>query len=352
MTTKLSPRRSRPRPRPAKKPSTHRRNRKPRPPHHSIYYRFVARKQFGATVGSRAPEIHAAQGPTIEGVSTSDVTATSADLNARIDPDGFATHLPLRIRPHHRLRPDRPPARSCEITGDAEELSGRPRSSRLKIAGLQAGVTYHFRVVARKRVGTPSPPKTRASNSSPPCPNSAVRQQTGSDFLPDCRAYELVSPANANATLLRPGGPNTGLATSPSRFSSPALRRHPRRQHHRHRGDLYVATRTDTGWVTHYVGLPGNEAGCSAAPPPTLLLRAVGNLTAVLTNSVFTDPSMSRFADFVDGAPVNCYSASTSRRHRQSWPPLQRPLPLQLPTVISKAASHRSHCPPRRPRRP
>ena len=30
---------------------------------------------------------------------------------------------------------------------------------------------------------------------------------------------------------------------------------------------MYVATRTDTGWQTHYVGIPGDQAGATTGPP-------------------------------------------------------------------------------------
>ena len=57
----------------------------------------------------------------------------------------------------------------------------------------------------------------------PSCPNENVRQQTQANYLPDCRAYELVSPGDAGGTQLYPVGPNTGYATNPSRFSFTGL---------------------------------------------------------------------------------------------------------------------------------
>ena len=66
-------------------------------------------------------------------------------------------------------------------------------------------------------------------------------------------------------------------------------------------GDLYVATRTDTGWVSHYVGLPSDQAAVDGGPPqsppdstPAQQWRAPSSLPGANgeQNSVLTDPSI------------------------------------------------------------
>src|SRR5262249_35486852 len=37
--------------------------------------------------------------------------------------------------------------------------------------------------------GTPPSPDQPSPSSPPQCPNATIRQQTGSQYLPDCRAY-------------------------------------------------------------------------------------------------------------------------------------------------------------------
>ena len=71
-----------------------------------------------------------------------------------------------------------------------------------QLDGLQAGVTYHFRVVAENKWGTAFSPDTTFDYAPPGCPNDHVRQQSGASYLPDCRAYELVSPGRRGAILL------------------------------------------------------------------------------------------------------------------------------------------------------
>ncbi len=79
------------------------------------------------------------------------------------------------------------------------------------------GVVYHFRIVAENKWGTTASERQTFAFNPPHCPNSAVRQQTGSAYLPDCRAYELVSPARAGGAALLPEGPT--LPTAEGRFA-------------------------------------------------------------------------------------------------------------------------------------
>ena len=234
-------------------------------PDTTYHYRLVAKNEFGTTPGEDKT-FTTDQPPTIEGFSSSHVTATSADLDATINPQGF------RDQPYHfeygtttaygkHPLPEKKANRRYDRTLRAAQ-------GRVHIEDLQPGVTYHFRLVAENKWGAVTSEDQNFEFFPPACPNAAVRQQTGSAYLPDCRAYELVSPGNANGTLLYPGGPNTGQATSPSRFSfTGAFSSLPGADTIDTAGDLYVATRTDTGWVSRYIGLPGNQAGCMGGPP-------------------------------------------------------------------------------------
>jgi hypothetical protein len=71
----------------------------------------------------------------------------------------------------------------------------------LPIVGLTPGTTYHFRAVATNSVTTVEGPDqtftTLPAGESGSCPNAALRQGP-SALLPECRAYELVSPVDKN----------------------------------------------------------------------------------------------------------------------------------------------------------
>jgi len=90
------------------------------------------------------------------------------------------------------------------------------------VPGLAKDTTYYFRLLATNAFGsTPSSEQTFHTRATPlpavtqDCPNEAVRQAQGSTFLPDCRAYELVSPPDKNA-----GEVQQGAGSQAASFSS------------------------------------------------------------------------------------------------------------------------------------
>jgi hypothetical protein len=99
--------------------------------------------------------------------------------------------------------------------------SSTPTQVSQAIAGLSPDTTYHFRVVASNGVGvptaTPDQTFTTFSSAGAPggCPNeqvrkeSAVNPETGKPFsmqLPECRAYEMVSPVLKNGAPISSAG--------------------------------------------------------------------------------------------------------------------------------------------------
>jgi hypothetical protein len=281
------------------------------------HYRVVATNSTGATAEGADRIAVTTAVPRIEGVSSSHITATSAELDARLKPNGLPTTYHFEYGINTAYGNDTSPE---ELTGSTVELSA-VHSVAAAIEGLQPGVTYHFRLLVENALdqGTPVVSEDQTFEFFPPsCPNSAVRQQTGSAYLPDCRAYELVSPSNANATLLYSGGPNTGRAVAPARFSfTGGFSSLPGANTIETGGDLYVATRTDTGWVSRYIGLPGDTAGCMGGPPTAASSNFVAANPPWLTNTVLADPSMSHILNFNDGSPIGCFE--TNGFNEGSW---------------------------------
>jgi hypothetical protein len=81
-----------------------------------------------------------------------------------------------------------------------------------EVGGLEAGTTYHFRLVAGNAtgpaVGGDKEFKTFPTVSPPSCGNEEVRAEQHAQSLPECRAWEMSSPLDKN------GGNITGEASN------------------------------------------------------------------------------------------------------------------------------------------
>lgn len=255
----------------------------------TYHYRVVATNSFGTTYGQDRV-LATFDRPAIETVSTSGVTATGAELHAAINPQGSDTkyHFEYGTTTGYGLSAPSP----AEDIGSA---AGNQRVS-VTLTDLQAGSTYHFRVVAENGYGKTVSEDQDFGFYPAQCPNSTLRQETDSNYLPDCRAYELVSPADAGGTSLYPLGPNSAEATNPSRLAFGGwLDAIPGAGDPVNVfGDLYVSTRTDQGWVTKYVGIPGDQTNDTNGPP-----GEVSNGRFLTSpEGVRTNLSMSKFLDW------------------------------------------------------
>ena len=242
-------------------------------PGHSYHYRAVATNSLGTTLGPDRVFTVPAK-PRVSGVDATNLTSTTAELDARLNGFGADTTYQWEygITPLYG-------STTPKVDIGSSETDQKIADS---VEGLQPGVLYHFRLVAENEWGTTRTSDATFSFFPPDCPNSHIRQETGGNYLPDCRAYELVSPERAGGAVLFPGdiykrmketegfsfpasyfsaAPNAlGLATGPPRFgffagigAIPGL--HPPNAFI----DRYVATRTTSGWVTTYPGTTGDK---------------------------------------------------------------------------------------------
>jgi hypothetical protein len=115
---------------------------------------------------------------------------------------------------------------------------------------LAPDTTYHYRIVATSEVGSPVAGRdqtfTTASAEQSACPNEASRGGFSAK-LPDCRAYELVTPPNTSSVefdsgLDRSAGVVAGDGEAISLLTKESLPGAPTG------GDDYVATRGRAGW--------------------------------------------------------------------------------------------------------
>ncbi len=140
--------------------------------------------------------------PAIAGESVTNVEATAATLEAQIDPAGEETTYHFEYGTSEAYGHSTP--QSTSIGEDNLDHTATAR-----ITGLEPGTTYHYRVVASNSLspagGTPGPDKTLTTPNPPgsapaqSCPNEQLRAEQAYGLeLPDCRAYEMVSPVEKN----------------------------------------------------------------------------------------------------------------------------------------------------------
>jgi hypothetical protein len=142
--------------------------------------------------------------PTIASESVEDVEASAATLRAEIVPGGAETTYRFEYGASEAYGQSTPESASIGADDTAHAATAR-------VTGLQPATTYHYRVVAGneceagkecvidgrdKTLTTPA-----ALGSAPPqhCENEKLRlEQPYGAGLPDCRAYEMVSPVETN----------------------------------------------------------------------------------------------------------------------------------------------------------
>jgi hypothetical protein len=260
--------------------------------------RVVIIKPFnpGGTVAAQQSITTDGAPPAINAFHSSGITATSADLHALINPQGTDTTY------HFEYGTSIAYGQSTPETDIGSSLEAQDLE--VGVGGLE-DTLYHFRVVATNSFGTTTSEDQTFLFHSFVCPNQTVRQQTGAAYLPDCRAYELVSPENAGGTTFYTGGPQSAYATNPARLAFVGLFGQPPGAGStaiNGVGDLYVATRGPNGWSTRYVGLDSTQAGCMGGRP----LVAPFSLPTTIQNDVFASADLSRVIDWNLGNPLEC----------------------------------------------
>jgi hypothetical protein len=191
----------------------------------------------------------------------SDVRAAAASstirVSAKINPNRGATTYVVEYGPTTAY------GRSFPVTPATIDPGSDPVYVTKTIAGLTPSTSYHLRVVATNSGGVTASPDKQVTTIAAPkpepevtdtCPNAAERATQGSSFLPECRAYEQISPVEKNGGAVSVGtslrarpdgdgaliGSTTALPGAPGR---PGL-------------SFYRSLRSADGWLSRSVDPP------------------------------------------------------------------------------------------------
>jgi hypothetical protein len=209
--------------------------------------------------------------PEVESISFANVSQEDAELQATINPCQGETHYTFEYTTRAAFEAEG--FEGAAIAGEGSIPAGKFGVEVAAPAiGLAPETTYVFRVVAENEAGEAESEGSFNTYPAPeaikPCPNDATR--TGlSALLPDCRAYELVTPPDTNARTPRgistfagiyfttreasPAGDKVSFTTEggaiPGFEGTGSLL-----------GDPYLATRGPNGWGTASAGPNGVES--------------------------------------------------------------------------------------------
>jgi hypothetical protein len=223
--------------------------------------------------------------PIVKEQAVSDVSESEATLQASINPQGAETTYHFEYVTQAQFDEDEY-AQAASTPSEEAGASASPVVVSTPVAGLQPGTTYRFRAVASNcasrevetdcltvgegegGVGPDASFSTYPSVPPQSCINESLRTGPSAE-LPDCRAYELVTPPQTNGRIptmtalgaVSDDGFATDLASADGTslifgVEGGTLPGSEGSGFH----DTYRAQRGPTGWQSQFNGLPGDQA--------------------------------------------------------------------------------------------
>jgi len=271
----------------------------------TYHFRLVAKNSEGTSNGF--DQSFKTLGPPVVEAFATDVVYSEAILNAAINPEGAATTYKFQWGSTASYGNE-----TAEANAGSDKAVHRFSHA---LFGLTEGTTYHYRVIATNANGTTQTPDRtfttyahEAQDTS--CPNQLFRNGF-STTLPDCRAYEMVTPVDKAGQDVALPGHDSYIQATPAgdgiTFNSEgSFAGQPTSLF----ANQYLARRSAEGWVTQGIDAPRPQ-GRSSDPFlggrwfDTLLYKG---FTTDLSSAWLMDQSRPTLtADAVQGPHVNLY---------------------------------------------
>jgi len=259
-----------------------------------------------------APTTFTTRGPGISEEQVTTVEPRTATLQAKINPNESETtyHFEYDTTPYTSSAPHGTSLPSAVI------LAGpNPVPVSVELPGLQPHATYYYRIVATSEpTGTPEtfdgPDKTFTTNAPPTtspetCPNAQPRtEQPYGLTLPDCRAYEMVSPLDKGDNSIIEQHARSSLSGEALTYESVGSFADPQATDY---ADRYMARRGATGWSTSNITPPYQPIKTNAPEPFNELW-----FTPELSTGLFDDENGYPLNEGVPAGYNNLYLADTA----------------------------------------
>jgi DNA-binding beta-propeller fold protein YncE len=165
-------------------------------------YRLIAKNKYGTSEGEEGRF-----GPPLVTTSPAQpIFYREAALRAKIDPTGLATEYRYQYLPEAQYLANGETFAGAQSTltmtiGAASD----PSEVEALLTGLEEGTTYYFQLIAENEAamveGAVQTLSTQERHPRLECANQTLRLENNSAGLPDCRAYELVTPADTRGFL-------------------------------------------------------------------------------------------------------------------------------------------------------
>jgi hypothetical protein len=284
-----------------------------------------------------------------------EVGTSEAKLGALVNPGGIQTTYRFEYLSEAAFQankesfsgPEKPVSTPFPQGSAGEGFSSRTVWAAAK--GLTEGTTYHYRVVVTSGLGTvvgPDEAFTTETAAQTACPNEEARVGF-SAALPDCRAYELVSPVSKDTAQPDTGPLETGpfagggfggnvSADNGDRFSYISLEVMPGSQS---AGLEFVSTRGANGWSTEDV-LPLQPVGerCTIKPEDDALRYSADLSKAVVVvnqNASFSEECRDEVREVVSGEPLGAENLLLRDNENGTYQLIDVTPPGVTPTPVS-----------------
>ncbi len=159
-------------------------------PNDTYTFCLVATNVLGEQAqGNEVSVLTGHQAPMITGASVTNITATSAMLNAEIYPHGEVTTYRVEYGPSNAYGSSTPEASISAQHG--------PANIQARLTGLTGNSEYHYRIIATNGTGSKQSPDETFT--------TGETLAAGSNSLPDDRVFEMITPPeNEDANVYVP----------------------------------------------------------------------------------------------------------------------------------------------------